>query len=293
LYLEKTGDRNLTVEVLRPHPTLIIFGGGHISKALAPMAAILDYHIVVYDDRPFFANPARFPEAKKVICDGFDVIGQNIEIKGHEYVVIVTRGHKHDQDCLRFVLAGQEPAYMGMIGSKRRVAIVRRQIEKEGVPKEKIDRLRSPIGLKIGAVSPAEIAVAILGEIIECRHLSEEAQILAGEATADMDVMAYLASDDLSEAAVITVLSSKGSTPRAAGAKMVAFFDGRTIGSIGGGCAEAAVLGVAREIIHSGGYALRPGDLTDSADEDGMVCGGTMDIMIEAAAAAKWTEISA
>jgi xanthine dehydrogenase accessory factor len=71
---------------------------------------------------------------------------------------------------------------------------------------------------------------------------------------------------------------------------MVAFFDGRTIGSIGGGCAEAAVMGEAREIIQNGGYALRTVDLTDSADEDGMVCGGTMDIMIEAASAAQWTD---
>ncbi|MDR1608596.1 MAG: XdhC family protein [Deltaproteobacteria bacterium] len=288
LYLEKTSEANLTVEVLRPHPRLIVFGGGHISKALVPMASLLNYHIAVYDDRPFFANPARFPEAQEVICQAFDEIDQHIQIQGHEYVVIVTRGHKHDQDCLRFVLNGPEPAYMGMIGSKRRVAIVRRQIEAEGHQKEKIDRLRSPIGLKIGAVSPAEIAVSILAEIIECRHSGAEAKILSGEATADMDVMGWLAAGDLSQAAVITVLSAKGSTPRAAGAKMVAFFDGRTIGSIGGGCAEAAVMGEAREIIKSGGYALRTVDLTDSADEDGMVCGGTMDIMIEAANCAQW-----
>ncbi|MDR1577257.1 MAG: XdhC family protein [Deltaproteobacteria bacterium] len=288
LYLEKNLESYLTVEILRPHPRMIIFGGGHISKALVPMASLLNYHIVVYDDRPFFANPGRFPEAQKVICDAFDAIDQNIQIQGHEYVVIVTRGHKHDQDCLRFILNGQEPAYMGMIGSKRRVAIVRRQIEAEGIIKDKIDRLHSPIGLKIGAVSPAELAVSILAEVVACRHSGQEAKTLAGEATADMEVMEWLAEGDLSQAAVITVLSAKGSTPRAAGAKMVAFFDGRTIGSIGGGCAEAAVMGQAREIINTGGYALRTVDLTDSADEDGMVCGGAMEIMIEAANSALW-----
>jgi xanthine dehydrogenase accessory factor len=288
LYLEKNGDSRLTVEIMRPHPTLIVFGGGHISKALSPMAALLDYHVVIYDDRPFFANPGRFPEASQVICDSFDSIGQHIDIKGHEYAVIVTRGHKHDQECLKFVLSGQEPAYMGMIGSKRRVAIIRRQIELLGFSKEKIDRLHSPIGLKIGAVSPAEIAISILAEIVMARHSGEEAKNLAGEATADMDVMEWLAGDDLSQAAIVTVLSSKGSTPRAAGAKMVAFFDGRTIGSIGGGCAEAAVMGEAREIIQSGGYAFKTVDLTDSADEDGMVCGGTMDIAIEAASSVSW-----
>ncbi|MDR2140749.1 MAG: XdhC family protein [Deltaproteobacteria bacterium] len=288
LYVEKSGDENLTVEILRPHPHLIVFGGGHISKALVPMAALLNYHILVYDDRPFFANPGRFPEAHQVVCESFDAIDQNIVIQGHEHVVIVTRGHKHDQNCLRFILSGREPAYVGMIGSKRRVAIVRRQIEAEGVPKERIDRLHSPIGLKIGAISPAEIAVSILAEIIQCRRAGDAAHHLAGEATADMEVMKWLAGDDLSQAAVITVLSSQGSTPRQAGAKMVAFFDGRTIGSIGGGCAEAAVMGEAREIIQSGGYALRTVDLTDSADEDGMVCGGTMDIMIEAANSAQW-----
>ncbi|MDR1083868.1 MAG: XdhC family protein [Deltaproteobacteria bacterium] len=290
LYVEKGSDYSQTVELLRPHPCLIVFGGGHISKALVPMAALLNYHIIVYDDRPFFANQARFPEASKVICDSFDSVGRHIEIQGHEFVVIVTRGHKHDQDCLMFMSQGQEPAYLGMIGSRRRVAIVRRHVENSGIPKERIDRLHSPIGLQIGAISPAEIAASILGEIIQCRHEGDIDRNLAGEATADMDVMEWLAGDDLSQAAVITVLSSQGSTPRAAGAKMVAFFDGRTIGSIGGGCAEAAVMGQAREIIQNGGYSLQTVDLTDSADEDGMVCGGTMDIMIESASSVQWAD---
>jgi xanthine dehydrogenase accessory factor len=288
LYAEKTPDKSLTVEILRPHPVLIVFGGGHIALALVPMAAHLNYHIAVYDDRPFFANPARFPQARKVICDSFEEVGRHIQIQGHEYAVIVTRGHKHDQQCLKFILEGTEPAYTGMIGSRRRVAIVRRQIEADGIAKEKIDRVRSPIGLRIGAVSPAEIAVSILAEIVQCRHAQDLDRSLAGEATADMDVMEWLAGGNHDQAAVITVLSSQGSTPRAAGAKMIAFFDGRTIGSIGGGCAEAAVMGEAREIIAQGGYALRTVDLTDSADEDGMVCGGTMDIMIEAVNSVQW-----
>ena len=280
--IAREGGSAVVIERLSPKPRLVIFGGGHIAQALAPMAARLDLDTVVYDDRPFFASPERFPQAAEVVCDGFDKI--SMPIRPADLVVIATRGHKHDEDCLSHVLSGPEPAYTGMIGSKRRVAIVRKLLAEDGTDPARLERLRSPIGLSIGAVTPAEIAVAILAEIIQ---LKRERQKSLGrgclEDYADLSLLRFLAEREDKEgkdpAVLVTVVSTRGSTPRKAGAKMAAFLDGRSLGSIGGGCAEGAIIAEAR----------RPGletqimriDMTDQAEEDGMVCGGVMEVLVE------------
>jgi len=145
---------------------LIILGGGHIGLALATMAKIVGYNVTVIDDRPSFANPIRFHMADQVICNDFEQALQQIKITPASYVVIVTRGHRHDKVCLRQVI--QKPAaYVGMIGSRRRVKALLASLEEEGIPAETLQRLYSPIGLKIGAETPEELAVCILGEIIK------------------------------------------------------------------------------------------------------------------------------
>ncbi|MDR2456449.1 MAG: XdhC family protein [Deltaproteobacteria bacterium] len=276
------GDQKVIVERLFPAPRLVVFGGGHIAQALAPMAAALRLDTVIYDDRPFFANKALFKTASDVICDAFDSI--SLAIRPADLVVIATRGHKHDEDCLAHVLAGPEPLYAGMIGSRRRVAIVRKLLEDKGVDKERLSRLRSPIGLPIGAVTPAEIAVSILAEIIQVSREAKKDLGLGGlEASADLGLIAFLAGREAEKdpvaAVALTVVSTKGSTPRKAGAKMAAMLDGRVVGSIGGGCAEGGLIAEAR----------KPGlvaqitrvDMTDQAEEDGMVCGGLMEVLME------------
>jgi xanthine dehydrogenase accessory factor len=140
--------------------------------------------------------------------------------------------------------------------------------------------LHSPIGLAIGALTPEEISVSILAEIVRERRLGVHGS--TGECYADYELIGLLARDDCEEAAVVTVLSADGSTPREAGAKMAVFRDGRTAGSIGGGCAEADVIRDAIDVIDTGGFRLKTIDMTDSAEEDGMVCGGRMEVLIEA-----------
>lgn len=278
----KSGDLITIIERLSPKPRMVVFGGGHIAAALLPMAADLELESVVYDDRPFFANPARFPTASEVVCDAFDQI--SLPLRPGDIVVIATRGHKHDEDCLSHVLSCPEPFYTGMIGSKRRVAIVRKRLADRGVDAGRLKRLHSPIGLPIGAVTPTEIAVSILAEIIQARRQAQK-ELGRGrlEAYADMALMKWLADREKSgggePAALVTVVSTKGSTPRKAGAKMATLHDGRVVGSIGGGCSEAAVIVEAKQ--PNPAARLMEVDLTDSAEEDGMVCGGRMEVLIE------------
>ena len=266
------------IERFLPKPRLIILGGGHIAVPLAAMGALLSFDVTVFDDRPSFADKARFPAAGEVICDGFDRVTQRVTTGGRDAVVIATRGHRHDLDCLRNVLKGEIPCYMGMIGSKHRAAAARRQMEEEGFDPAAVNSLHSPIGLAIGAVTPEEIALSVMAEIVKERRSSYRGGF------ADMGLIERLAGlEPGGNAAVVTILSTRGSTPRGAGAKMAVFRDGSAAGSIGGGCAEADALRDARDVAANGGYLFKTADMTGSAEEDGMACGGTMRLLIESA----------
>lgn len=278
LSVERQGGALTLVEYFSPKPRLIILGAGHIAVPLAAIGAMLNFEVVIFDDRLSFANTARFPDASTVVCDYFERMPQRLAVRPSDYIAIVTRGHKYDQDCLRALLQGNIPYYIGMIGSKRRVAIVRRQLLQEGYTPEALEQLHSPIGLAIGAVTPEEIAVSILAEMIQERR-KDTSKTRQGS-FADIKLLTWLAENAGTKAALVTVVSTSGSTPREAGAKMAVFENGQTIGSIGGGCAEADVLWDARHL--SGGYRCKIIDMTDTVKEDGMVCGGTMEVLIEA-----------
>ena len=161
------GQVELFVEVQRRPPTLIIVGAGHIAQPLATLGKLIDFEVVVIDDRPQYANRERFPQADRVIAAPFRPTLRDWPIDADTFIVLVTRGHSHDVECLLEVL--DSPArYIGMIGSKRRVQAVFDLLEKEqGIPPEKFDRVYAPIGLDIGAESPAEIAVGIIAEVIK------------------------------------------------------------------------------------------------------------------------------
>ena len=266
------------VERYLPRPRLVILGGGHIALALTEMAYACEFYTIVFDDRPMFANAERFPAADEVICDDFSRLFERIGIQANDYVVIVTRGHKHDQLCLEGVLNGEEPVYTGMIGSRRRVAIVMKQLADAGYPTERLDNVYSPIGLRIGAVTPAEISVSILSEIIQVKRMYRSEK---DSYSCDLEVASRLAYQGESADALITILETLGSVPRETGAKMSMSYEGSIIGTIGGGCAESGLMQDARTIIREGGWRTATVDMTDTAEEDGMVCGGTMTVLIE------------
>ncbi len=164
------GVLELFVEVQHRPPHLIIVGAGHVAQPLAQIGSLCDFHVTVLDDRPQFARPDRFPTADQVLAAPLRETLRQWAQEGHldpdTYIVLVTRGHQHDIDCLLEIL-DQPVAYIGMIGSQRRVrAVFQLLSEERGIPAEQFDRVYAPIGLDIGARTPAEIAVCIMAEII-------------------------------------------------------------------------------------------------------------------------------
>jgi len=156
---------SLSVEVFHPRPRLVIAGGGHIAVPTHEIADIVGFAVTVLDDRPAFADPERFPRAERVICDDFTSGISHLEIDSRTSVVVVTRGHLHDLEVIR-ALANTDPAYVGMIGSRRRTLTVVERLEEEGFSDEFVGRIYSPIGLDIGAETPEEIALAIVSEVV-------------------------------------------------------------------------------------------------------------------------------
>ena len=151
--------------------TVYIFGAGHVAKAIAPILKYVDFGVVVLDDRADYANVKRYPQVDGVkVLDSFDNCFDGLPMDENSYVIIVTRGHAKDYDVLIQALElPVEPAYIGMIGSKRKVAVSLKQLAETGIPQEKIDRVYSPIGMSIFAETPEEIAISVVGEMIKVR----------------------------------------------------------------------------------------------------------------------------
>lgn len=271
------------IREFRQNDRLIILGGGHVGSALCRMAAMLDYSITVVDDRPAFANYERLPEADNVICDSFDHAIKELKIRSTDYVCVLTRGHRWDQQCVEAVLSGEMPYYFGMIGSRRRVLGMKECLAVKGFSAEKLDRLYAPIGLDIGAQTPMEIALSICAQMIQekrkCNDASAENVLI--EKNTDMKTLSVLSDAD-TPCAMLMVLASDGSTPTDSGAIMAVDSIGRTYGTIGGGCSEAAAILKARNMIGTGERAVLDFDMSSEvAEENGMVCGGCMTVLIE------------
>jgi xanthine dehydrogenase accessory factor len=164
------GDARLLFEIARPPLQLIVCGGGHVGQAVANAALLLDFRVTVIDDRADFASRERFPDERvKLIAEEFDAALRSVKITPSSHVVIVTRGHKHDEMCLREVI-DSAARYVGMIGSRRRTTTIRAMLRRDGIRDELLRRVHAPIGLDIGAQTPEEIAFAILSEIILVRR---------------------------------------------------------------------------------------------------------------------------
>ena len=282
--LREADDTLIVTEPMLPQERLLVLGGGHIALHVAEFAAKCGFHVIVADDRPDFANHERFPLADEVICDSFENAIRGVRLTPYDYVVIITRGHRHDADCLRVLLPGVRPAYTGLIGSRRRVRGLMEMLADEGCSRENMARICTPIGLNIGAVTPQEIAVSILAELVAYKRLPEHCNDgvrCCNDSDVELSTLHYLA-ENHEPKAIVTVIETKGSTPREAGAKMAVSPLGQVTGSIGGGCSEGAVIRDAVRIIGTGRFKIVDIDLTgDVAESDGMVCGGTMQVLIE------------
>ena len=155
-------------DVLTSEYKLLVCGAGHIAVPVARFCREVGFKVVVLDDRADFANPSRFPDCD-VITEEFSIALRDFPINSSTYVVVITRGHEHDSDCLLEVLK-KKPAYIGLIGSRRRVGFVLEMLEKKGIPKNRLQEVFTPIGTPIGAESPGEIALSIAAELVCVRR---------------------------------------------------------------------------------------------------------------------------
>ena len=244
---------------------LILCGGGHVSLELAHIAARLEFELVVIDDRPEFANMARFPMAHQVLCTPFEEAMDALGSRDTDFYAILTRGHAFDKECLAHVLRGQY-AYVGMIGSRTKVAAVYKALREEGFSQEMLDGVHSPIGLSIGGQTPAEIAVSIAAQLVQVR-----AQRGPGAVRPPQE-----------PGVLCTIVEKHGSAPRGVGTWMLVRPDGTCAGTIGGGAVEYEAKLRAQELWQSGGpEEVVEYDLSHAAAELGMVCGGRVKVRFE------------
>ena len=248
-------------EWFQAQPRLFICGGGHVSQALAQMAHCLDFSTAVMDDREEFIRRDNFPTTEQLICDRFDKLSQYLS-EG-DYCIVVTRGHKDDLCCVEQILP-KKTKYLGMIGSKKKVATAFDLLRQDGFSEDEIATIHAPIGLDIGAVTPAEIALSILAEIVQIKN-----QKCCSSASRKLSAQ--------KGPGVLCIITGKqGSSPRGVGSMMFVT-EQEIVDSIGGGAVEAAAIEAARK---EPAAALRSYDLNKkNKNALDMVCGGSNQVL--------------
>ncbi len=157
------------IEGFTTPPTLVMVGGGHVGKTTADLANTLGYRVYVVDDRPEFANRERFPYAERIVVAPYDQWSNHLPLNVNSYVVVATRGHRFDDMALESALA-TKARYIGLLGSRRKTLMIYQRLTRQGTPVDRLKQVHSPIGLDIGALTPEELAVSILSEIIMARR---------------------------------------------------------------------------------------------------------------------------
>ena len=260
-------------------PQLVVCGGGHVAAALVKQTKLLGMPVLAIDDREEFAQQLRAAGADTVLCAPFAQALQDVPGGDETYFAVLTRSHAFDLDCLTRIL--QKPAaYVGMMGSRGRAALVRRQLLENGLDSQRIDALCAPIGLAIGAQTAAEIALSILAQIVEVKNARPQTDGFAPALLAAMEQ----AAQNGQPAVLATIIARHGSTPREVGSKMLLLPDGTTVGSVGGGIMEYRTRQAAAEML--AGHTASVQTVTFSADgknEDAAVaaCGGSMELLLE------------
>jgi xanthine dehydrogenase accessory factor len=163
------GKIHVYIEPVIPRPHLIILGAGHVGKALATTAKFSGFSTTVVDDRAEYANLDNLPDADRVFVSDFNTVFSKVEVGSGAYIVIATRGHNHDLEALKAALR-TEAGYVGLLGSRRKRAVLFRMLREEGFPPRDLDRVITPVGLSIGSITPEEIAISIMAQIIQYRR---------------------------------------------------------------------------------------------------------------------------
>ena len=168
-----TADGRFVIERLVPAPRVVVFGAGHVGGAIARAADAAGFRVVLIDDRAEFADPSRYPERMAVWACDVDEGMSRLGLAAGDAVVVATRGHRHDALILERVVASAA-SYLGLLGSRRKAAVISKVLRGVGVPAEALARVRVPVGLDIGAVTPEEIAVSVVAELVAWRRIPRE-----------------------------------------------------------------------------------------------------------------------
>lgn len=251
-------------EWFRAKQKLVILGAGHVGSQVAHLGHFLDFEVTVIDDRPEFANKAVLPDADNVFCHEFETVEELFPKDKDTFYVVVTRGHAADKICVEKILKHDSYGYLGMIGSRLKVEKTLEILKQEGFEEEQLKEIHAPIGLKIGARTPQEIALSIAAELIleknKCSGSTISGELLTTK-----------------EAGVLCVITEKtGSSPRGEGSMMLVTEKG-ILGSVGGGLLEQKAIEAAKEIttITSKKFLLS----NEESAALGMICGGSNQIL--------------
>lgn len=169
------GSLEIFVEPILPVAVVFVFGAGHVGHNVYQVARLAGFDVVMVDDRETFASRERFPDARELHSGEIEPILARLEPGPTSYVVIVTRGHRYDMQVLRWAL-GTRAGYIGMMGSRRKVLTIFKELRGEGIAEESLERVHAPVGLDIGATTPEEIGVAVVAELVACRRHARTAE---------------------------------------------------------------------------------------------------------------------
>lgn len=267
IYRERFGGR----------PEIVICGCGHVGIALIKAALLLKIKTIVLEDREEFAENAKKAGADVVMTGDYSTMLKKISGSEDTAFIVVTRGHAYDKACLRQIFT-KTYGYVGMMGSRKRVEAIKDYLRDAGITENRISDLHAPIGLDIAAETPEEIAISIMAEVIKVKNLRSRSEGFSNE-LADEIINGY----HDTEIALATIVSRNGSAPRSVGTKMLIYKDGTIKGTIGGGLMEAGVIKKAADMLERREKCmLIKEDITgDEALNEGMICGGTLQIFIE------------
>ena len=273
------GNARAFVERFGAVPQLVVCGGGHVATAVVRLAKMLGLPVLAMDDRKEYAAQLREADADTVLCQPFETALEQVPGGAEVYFVVVTWAHAFDVVCLKKILK-KPAAYVGMMGSRGRAALVRRQLLEAGMDAARVEALYAPIGLPIGTQTAEEIALSILAQIVSIKNARTQTE---GFPPAILDAMAK--ADAAGQQAVLAVITARhGSTPREVGAKMLVRADGSIVGSVGGGIMEHRTILAAQEMLAGKAPVHRLMQFSaDGKNDDAAVaaCGGSMEVLLE------------
>ena len=272
-------NKRIFVEKFGGAPRLVICGGGHVAESVVRLAVMLGLPVTGLEERPEYADALRCAGAEKVFCGPYAENLTQVEGSAETYFVVATRAHSFDVECLTEIYK-KRSAYVGMLGSRSRSALVRRQLIEAGTAPEKAEELHAPIGLAIKAQTAQEIALSILAEIVEVKNSRQQTEGFPPDLLNALDACTGQGKAPV----LVTIVSRHGSTPREVGAKMLVLPDGRSVGSVGGGIMEYRVQQLASKMQAGEAAPCQLAEYSASAKEDDAAlaaCGGSMNVFLQ------------